>query len=79
MSNKKVRVVLRINLKDARQKKGMTQADVAQYLGMKTTSYQRIEAGTRKGDIDLWDKLEDLFGMPQRQLREKSLENNTEE
>ena len=41
----------------------------ATYLGMKTTSYQRIEAGTRKGDIELWDALEDLFKVPQRQLR----------
>ncbi len=60
---------MRINLKKIRQERGLTQADVARYLGMKTTSYQRIEAGTRKGDIELWDALEDLFKVPQRQLR----------
>ena len=49
----------------------MTQAEVAAYLGMRAESYQRIEAGTRKGDIELWDALEDLFGIPQRQLREQ--------
>ena len=60
---------MRINLKKIRQERGLTQADVARYLGMKTTSYQRIEAGTRKGDIELWDALEDLFEVPQRQPR----------
>ena len=51
---------------------------MARYLGMKATSYRRIEAGTRKGDIDLWDVLEDLFEVPQRQLRvtEKELDGN---
>ena len=63
---------MRIKLKEIRQERKMTQADVARYLDMKTTSYQRIEQGTRKGDIDLWDALEDLFGIPQRQLRENT-------
>lgn len=63
---------MRIKLKEARVSKKLTQADVARYLNMRTASYQRIETGTRKGDVELWDALEDFFGIPQRELREIS-------
>ena len=61
---------MRKNLKEARQRAGMTQKQVAEYLGMTERAYQRIESGERLGTIETWDLLEDLFDMHQRKLRE---------
>ena len=60
---------MRKNLKEARQKAGMTQKQVAEYLGMTERAYQQIEAGDYIGKIEHWDKLEDLFKIHQRELR----------
>lgn len=59
-------------LKNARQEAGMTQQQVADYLGMSLVYYQKIEAGSRTGDFVLWDMLEDITGIHQRKLREIS-------
>ena len=59
----------RNNLKEARQKAGITQKQVAEYLGITTRSYQRIESGESLGSIKNWDALEDLFDVHQRTLR----------
>jgi len=61
---------MRENLKNARKAAGMTQRQVAEYLGISERMYQRIESGEALGKITYWDMLEDLFGFPQRQLRE---------
>ena len=61
---------MRNNLILARKKAKLTQLDVANILGISVRHYQNIEYGTRQGSIEIWDKLEDLFGIPQRQLRE---------
>ncbi len=61
---------MRKNLKEARQKAGMTQKQVAEYLGVSERHYQKIEYGTVLGKTTYWDILEDLFNVPQRQLRE---------
>ena len=63
---------MRENLKNARQKAGMTQKQVAEYLRISERYYRFIEAGTRGGDFEIWDMLEDLFGIHQRILRELS-------
>ena len=63
---------MRENLKKARQKAGMTQKEVAEYLGMTERAYQRIESGERLGTIETWDLLEDLFKIHQRILRKIS-------
>ncbi len=63
---------MRENLKNARNKAGMTQKEVAEYLGMTERAYQRIESGERLGTIETWDLLEDLFNIHQRKLRETS-------
>jgi DNA-binding XRE family transcriptional regulator len=74
---------MRQNLKEARQKAGMTQKQVAEYLGITLRAYQQIEAGEYQGKIEHWDKLEDLFGIHQRKLRElfpvadKKIDSNT--
>lgn len=60
----------RPNLRRARLDKGMTQQQVADHLGISLRHYCRIESGTRTGDFQLWDELEDLFAIHQRVLRE---------
>ena len=61
---------VRKNLKEARQRAGMTQQQMAKYLNITLSYYQMIEKGDRVGAVDLWDKLEDLFSVHQRKLRE---------
>jgi len=61
---------MRKNLKEARQKAGMTQKEVAEYLEISERYYKQIEAGQRTGDFTLWDALEDLLKIHQRVLRE---------
>lgn len=63
---------MRKNLKEARQKAGMTQQDMADKLGISLRYYQNIEAGSRTGEFTLWDTLEDITGIHQRILRELS-------
>ena len=61
---------MRRNLKEARQKAGMTQQQMADKLDITLIYYQKIEQGTRTGDFTLWDTLEDITGVHQRILRE---------
>ena len=63
-------VMMRVYLIYKRQKKKMTQAEVAEYLKISERVYQYIETGARTGSIEIWDKLEDLFQTSQRRLRE---------
>lgn len=63
---------MRSNLRTARKDAGMTQQAVADYLGISLRYYQNIEAGDRTGDFELWDRLEELFNVHQRTLREIS-------
>ena len=63
---------MRAILKKARQDAGLTQKQVAEYLGMTERAYQRIESGERLGTIETWDLLEDLFDIHQIRLREMS-------
>lgn len=63
---------MRENLKKARQTAGMTQQKTADLLGISLRYYQQIEQGTRIGDFEIWDSLEDLFNVHQRKLREMS-------
>ena len=59
-------------LKEARQKAGMTQQQMAEKVGISLRYYQNIEAGSRTGDFEIWDALEDITGIHQRKLREIS-------
>lgn len=59
-------------LKNARQEAGMTQQQVADYLGMSIRHYKYIESGHVAGRFEMWDSLEDLFKIHQRKLRELS-------
>lgn len=60
---------MRNNLKEARHKAGMTQKQVAEYLGISESQYQKIEYGKVMGKITMWDMLEDLFNVHQKLLR----------
>lgn len=61
---------MRINLKNARKSAKMTQQQVAGKLNVCLRYYQQIEAGSRTGGFDIWDRLEDMFNVHQRVLRE---------
>ena len=67
---------MRTKLKQARLDEGMTQQQVADYLGISLRYYCHIEAGTRTGDYQVWDDLEDLFAIHQRVLRQCDQEAN---
>lgn len=63
---------MRKNLKEARQKKNITQQQMADNLNISLRYYQNIEQGNRTGNFAIWDTLEDLLGIHQRKLREIS-------
>ena len=63
---------MRMNLKNARKKAGMTQQQMADALTITVVFDQKIESGERTGGFDIWDKLEDITGIHQRKLREIS-------
>lgn len=57
-------------MKEARQKAGMTQQQMADKLGAHERYYKSMESGERLGSIRIWDMLEDILGINQRVLRE---------
>ena len=61
---------MRLNLKKARTDAGITQAKMAEKLGISPRHYMYIESGGTLGSVPIWDALEDLFGVNQRVLRE---------
>lgn len=61
---------MRKNLKDARNKLGFTQRQMAEMLKISYIYYQSIEEGKRIGTVKIWDSIEDLTGVNQRFLRE---------
>lgn len=61
---------MRHNLKEARKAAGLTQEQMAEKLHVSLRHYKYIESGTVVGSINLWDAMEDLFGIHQRVLRE---------
>ena len=62
-------------LKKAREEAGLTQAEMAERLHTSLRYYKMLESGERLGAIDLWDRLEDLFGIHQRELRRDTADN----
>lgn len=61
---------MRANLKKARREAGLTQQQMADRLHVTLRHYKKIESGETVGGIDLWDKMEDMFNVHQRVLRE---------
>lgn len=70
---------MRRNLKEARQKAGMTQQQMADKLEISLRYYQHIEAGQRTGDFGIWDVLEDITGVHQRILRQNESNHHDKE
>lgn len=63
---------MRKNLKEARQRAGMTQQQMADKLGLTLGHYQKIEYNKLNGSFEVWNALEDILGIHQRILREIS-------
>lgn len=61
---------MRKNLKEARQRAGMTQQQMADRLNIGLRHYQKIESGDTNGSFEVWDALEDILKIHQRILRE---------
>ena len=61
---------MRENLRAARKAAGLTQKQMAEYLHVSERHYKFMESGHTTGNVELWDKLEDLFNIHQRVLRE---------
>ena len=70
---------MRANLKEARQKAGMTQQQMADKLGLNLRHYQKIEYAELNGSFEVWDALEDILKIHQRILRERSDKNPVQE
>ncbi len=64
----------RERLKEARQKAGMTQQQMADKLDIGLRHYKKIESGETLGSIPLWDDIEDILKINQRVLREIHLD-----
>ena len=67
---------IRASLKKTRENNNLTQIEVAKFLNIAETSYQRIEAGTRGTSEINWIKLFNLFNkkIPLNELMENSKE-----
>ncbi len=57
-------------LRGARKMLELTQEKMAEKVGVSLRYYQQIEQGTRTGNFEIWDALEDVTGIHQRSLRE---------
>lgn len=60
---------MRVNLKEARKRAGMTQTDLSEMLDISLRHYQRIEHGESNGSFYIWDTLEEILGESQKKLR----------
>lgn len=63
------KVLQRKVLQEKRLEKKLTQKQLAQILGITERFYQHLEAGTRKGSLEIWDKLEEELETSQKDLR----------
>ena len=55
---------MRENLRKARMKAGLTQADVARLAGLGLRQYKAIEYGESNGSVDVWKRLRSIFRKP---------------
>jgi len=52
-----------VNIKDIRTRKNLTQADVANALGVSSVVYSRYETGSRQPSIEVLIQMADIFGV----------------
>ena len=67
---------MRKRLRSERIRMRLSQAEMAEYLGITQPAYSMVESGTRAGRKDLWEDLERLFRVDQKVLKENSEDNN---
>lgn len=67
---------MRNNLINERKNNKLTQAEVAKHVGITTRQYARLEAGTSKGSVDVWERLRGLFNKSIDYLLEQEVETN---
>lgn len=67
-----------INLITLRQNQKLTQKDIATKLNISLKQYQRLEAGTSDGSIEVWRKLKEIFNKPIDFLLEQEIEETQE-
>jgi transcriptional regulator with XRE-family HTH domain len=61
---------MRINLRNRRLEKKMSQAELGRLLNKNQRTISALELGFIKGSIDTWDTLETVFGIDQKILRQ---------
>lgn len=66
-------------IKTLRIQKGWTLEFVAKHAGITKSAYCHIELGHRGASTEIWDALEDMFGIDQRVLRAVTEEKDEEE
>ncbi len=57
-----------INLKILRVRKNLTQAELAEKVGVSNPTYNLIEQGKRKGSIEFWVKLQQVFNLSDAEM-----------
>jgi transcriptional regulator with XRE-family HTH domain len=55
---------LRANLSRLRKSKALTQAAIAQQVGLKLRQYKNLEAGTSNGSVSVWEDLRNILDAP---------------
>ena len=60
----------RLKLIEARKAAHLTQGELGALTGITVSAISHLEAGRNGAKAETWDKLEDVLGVPQRQLRE---------
>lgn len=73
---------MRDRLRSERKTRKWTQPQIAEQIGVTVRTYQNYESGHRTPSLEVANKLEDLFGLPQRELlidsgRTDSVQHNT--
>lgn len=61
---------MRKRLQNARHAVGLTQQEMADRLGVGLRHYKKIESGETLGSVSIWDAIEDIVAVNQRDLRE---------
>lgn len=58
----------RLNLKQFRVSKDMTQAEFAAAMGVTRSRYQQVESGARFPEEPFWHALQKTFGIPDEKM-----------
>lgn len=59
---------MRTELKVLRVKNHLTQAEMAEKIGVTRVNYSAIEQGRNNGSLDFWDKLQAAFSIPDAEM-----------